>query len=54
MGYALVLKGACSPDWRGPLHSRILESQAAALEARSPPALAARRNDPPGIPIQKS
>ena len=26
-GYALVLKGACAPEWRGPLHARILESQ---------------------------
>jgi AcrR family transcriptional regulator len=26
-GYALTLKGACSPEWRGPLHARILESQ---------------------------
>ena len=33
MGYALVLKGACSPDWRGPLQTRILESQAAVLAA---------------------
>jgi AcrR family transcriptional regulator len=29
--YALVLKGAASPDWRGPLDSRILESQASIL-----------------------
>lgn len=33
MGYALVLKGAAAPDWRGPLHSRLLESQAAVLDA---------------------
>jgi AcrR family transcriptional regulator len=33
MGYALILKGACSPDWRGPLQARILESQAVALAA---------------------
>jgi AcrR family transcriptional regulator len=26
-GYALMLKGACTPEWRGPLHARILESQ---------------------------
>jgi AcrR family transcriptional regulator len=30
-GYALILKGAASPDWRGPLDGRILESQAAIL-----------------------
>lgn len=30
-GYALTLKGAASPDWRGPLDGRILESQAAIL-----------------------
>jgi AcrR family transcriptional regulator len=29
--YALILKGAASPDWRGPLDVRILESQAAIL-----------------------
>jgi AcrR family transcriptional regulator len=28
LGYALILKGAASPDWRGPLQARILESQA--------------------------
>lgn len=26
-GYALLLKGACAPEWRGPLHARIVESQ---------------------------
>ncbi|HYE51554.1 MAG TPA: TetR/AcrR family transcriptional regulator [Azospirillaceae bacterium] len=31
-GYALVLKGAASPDWRGPLEARIQESQAAIRE----------------------
>ena len=36
MGYALILKGACSPDWRGPLQARILESQAIALAAAGP------------------
>ena len=36
MGYALILKGACSPDWRGPLQARILESQAVALAAARP------------------
>jgi len=29
--YALILKGAASPDWRGPLDQRIQESQAAIL-----------------------
>ncbi|HEY2662117.1 MAG TPA: TetR/AcrR family transcriptional regulator [Caulobacteraceae bacterium] len=28
LGYALILKGAASPDWRGPLHARIVEGQA--------------------------
>jgi AcrR family transcriptional regulator len=28
LGYALILKGAASPDWRGPLQARIAESQA--------------------------
>jgi AcrR family transcriptional regulator len=32
-GYALILKGAASPDWRGPLDGRIQESQAAILAA---------------------
>jgi len=36
MGYALILKGACSPEWRGPLQARILESQAIALAAAGP------------------
>jgi AcrR family transcriptional regulator len=27
-GHALILKGAASPDWRGPLDVRLLESQA--------------------------
>jgi AcrR family transcriptional regulator len=26
-GYALMLKGASTPEWRGPLHARMLESQ---------------------------
>jgi AcrR family transcriptional regulator len=39
MGYALILNGACAPDWRGPLQTRILQSQAAALAAsRADPA----------------
>jgi AcrR family transcriptional regulator len=33
MGYALILKGACSPEWSGPLQARILESQAVAIAA---------------------
>lgn len=28
LGYAMILKGAASPDWRGPLHARVLDSQA--------------------------
>lgn len=32
-GYALILKGAASPDWRGPLEARIQQSQAAILQA---------------------
>jgi AcrR family transcriptional regulator len=34
MGYALILKGACSSEWRGPLQARILESQAVVLAAQ--------------------
>ena len=30
-GYALILKGAASPDWRGPLDARIQEGQAEIL-----------------------
>ncbi len=38
MGYALILNGSCTPEWRGPLQARILESQAVALAvARSGP-----------------
>ena len=33
LGYALILKGASSPDWRGPLQARILESQRRLLQA---------------------
>jgi AcrR family transcriptional regulator len=32
-GYALVLLGAASPDWRGPLRVRVLEAQAALAPA---------------------
>jgi AcrR family transcriptional regulator len=32
-GYALILRGAASPDWRGPLDARIQQSQAAILQA---------------------
>jgi hypothetical protein len=28
-GYALLLRGAAAPDWRGPLRARVLDSQAA-------------------------
>lgn len=27
LGYALMLNGACTPEWRGPLKARILDSQ---------------------------
>jgi AcrR family transcriptional regulator len=33
LSYALILKGAASADWRGPLDGRIQESQAAILAA---------------------
>jgi len=36
-GYALILKGAASADWRGPLDVRLMESQAR-IEATMPPA----------------
>jgi AcrR family transcriptional regulator len=32
-GYALILLGAASPEWRGPLRARMLESQAALVAA---------------------
>jgi hypothetical protein len=35
LGYALILKGAASPDWRGPLQARIAESQAYLRRATS-------------------
>jgi AcrR family transcriptional regulator len=31
-GYALVLKGACTPEWSGPLNARILANQQRLLE----------------------
>ena len=31
-GYALMLKGACTPEWSGPLTARILASQQALLD----------------------
>src|SRR5579872_4080850 len=34
-GYALMLKGACTPEWRGPLTARILESQQRLAELRA-------------------
>lgn len=42
MGYALILKGAAAPDWRGPLHARICESQARLEQMQ-----ADRRESPP-------
>jgi AcrR family transcriptional regulator len=33
MGYALILKGACAPDWRDPLQARLLQSQAVVIAA---------------------
>ena len=35
--YALILKGAASADWRGPLDARLQESQAR-IEASAAPA----------------
>jgi AcrR family transcriptional regulator len=34
-GYALILKGACTPEWRGPLHARVLESQERLVELQA-------------------
>jgi AcrR family transcriptional regulator len=31
-GYAMILLGAASPDWRGPLRARMLEAQAILIE----------------------
>lgn len=36
--YALILRGAAAPDWRGPLEARLLEAQAAILAATPSPA----------------
>jgi len=36
--YALILRGAAAPDWRGPLEGRLLEAQAAILAATRSPA----------------
>jgi hypothetical protein len=38
-GHALMLKGAASPDWRGPLDVRLAESQAVIATAIAPPTL---------------
>jgi hypothetical protein len=38
--YALILKGAASADWRGPLDARLRDSQAR-IEGTQPPADAA-------------
>ena len=35
LGFALVLNGAASPEWRGPLLARIRESQANVEQARA-------------------
>lgn len=32
-GYALILLGAASPEWRGPLRARVLEAQASLMAA---------------------
>ena len=34
-GYALMLKGACTPEWRGPLTARILDGQQRLEELRT-------------------
>ena len=36
LGYALILKGAASPDWRGPLQARVVDSQALLRQAHKP------------------
>jgi AcrR family transcriptional regulator len=38
-GHGLILKGAASPDWRGPLDARLLESQALIAPSVAPVAL---------------
>jgi hypothetical protein len=35
-GYALVLKGACTPEWSGPLTARVLANQQRLLELQPP------------------
>ncbi|HUZ14093.1 MAG TPA: TetR/AcrR family transcriptional regulator [Caulobacteraceae bacterium] len=49
-GYALVLKGACAAEWRGPLHARILEGQQRLeqLQAKRPRPARMARQDPAG------
>jgi hypothetical protein len=37
--YALILRGAAAPDWRGPLEARLLEAQTAILGAAPAPAV---------------
>jgi len=34
LGYALMLKGACSPDWGGPIQARVLDGQSRLGAAR--------------------
>ena len=36
-GYALLLKGACAPEWSGPLQARILDSQRRLEQLARPP-----------------
>ncbi|HEY1751819.1 MAG TPA: TetR/AcrR family transcriptional regulator [Caulobacteraceae bacterium] len=44
-GYALILKGACTPEWRGPLHARVLEGQARLETLQAVRAMPLRRGD---------
>ncbi len=37
-GYALILKGACTPEWSGPLQARILASQQRLADVQTTPA----------------
>ncbi len=46
LGFALVLNGAASPEWRGPLQARIIDSQASVERANA--ANASANPGPPG------